>query len=90
MLRSGPFDPDELTWYLPFETTSLTFAATDLPASVGAGWNRSRADTVSYDIVSYVSTGTPEMNISVIARPEDLDELEKTAVMPMVNSVPTS
>lgn len=90
VLRSGPFDPDELTWYLPFETTSLTFAATDLPASVGAGWNRSRADTVSYDIVSYVSTGTPEMNISVIARPEDLDELEKTAVMPMVNSVPTS
>ncbi|MEM9467155.1 MAG: alpha/beta fold hydrolase [Actinomycetota bacterium] len=87
VVRAGSFSPDELTFYLPFETLKVDFVSTERPSSVSPGWTRSVYDTVSYDIVSYQTTGTPLMNISVIALPDDLDVLETDAVIPMVNSV---
>lgn len=87
VVRAGPFAADELTFYLPFESLAPNFAPTDVPSNVNAGWTRSFYDTVTYDIVTYETTGAPEMNISVIALPGDLDDLEKNAIIPMVNSV---
>ena len=87
VLRSGPFDPDELTFYLPFDVTEADFQTTDLPSTVGGGWVRSVYDTVTYDIVTYETVGVPEMNVSLIARPGDLETLESQAIIPMLNSV---
>ena len=87
VVRAGPFDADELTFYLPYVPLQVEFDETDLPDGVNSGWTRSVLDTVTYDIVTYESTGDPQMNISVIARPDDLDVLERTGAIPMVNSV---
>ena len=61
--------------------------STDPPTTVGSGWTRSVYDTVSYDIVTYETIGSPAMNISLIARPDDLEILEGRALVPMVQSV---
>ena len=87
VVRAGPFSADEVTFYLPFASLTPDFEPTELPDNVNAGWTRSFYDTVTYDIVTYETTGTPEMNVSLIALPGDLDVLEKNAVIPMVNSV---
>lgn len=87
VVRSGPFRAEELTFYLPFQTVTVDFEPTELPPAVNPGWTRSVYDTVSYDVVTYETTGSPAINISLIARPGDLDILEKNALIAMVNSV---
>ena len=87
VVRSGPFRADGLTFYLPFQTVTVDFEPTELPPAVNPGWTRSVYDTVSYDIITYETTGSPAINISLIAQPGDLDILETNAVIAMVNSV---
>lgn len=85
VVRSGPFDGDELIWYLPFEVIRNDFEQTDVPAEVDAGWTRWVYETVGMDIVTYIREGTPDLNVSVVAADRDIDELERSVVS-MVNS----
>lgn len=86
VVRSGPFDGGELIWYLPFDVIRDDFEQTDLPPEVEGDWTRWIYETVGMDIVTYIHGGTPELNVSVVAADRDLDVLEKSAVIPMVNS----
>ena len=87
VVRAGPFDPEELTFYLPFEVTGNDFEVTEPPADTPPGWERRVFETDGMDIVSYVSTTSTDMNVSVVARDTDLAELEQRALLPMINSV---
>ena len=90
VVRAGPFDPEELTFYLPFEVTGNDFEVTAPPADAPPGWERRVFETDGMDIVSYVSTTSTDMNVSVVARDTDLAELEQRALLPMINSVDLS
>ncbi|MEO0494812.1 MAG: alpha/beta fold hydrolase [Actinomycetota bacterium] len=87
VIRAGEFDGEELTAYLPFEVRRSRFAESDTPAEVGDGWIRRAYDTDGMDIVSYVSTGPVAMNVSVVAGDDDIAEIERRALIPMVESV---
>ncbi|MEM8707293.1 MAG: alpha/beta fold hydrolase [Actinomycetota bacterium] len=87
VVRSGPFAAEELTWYLPFDVRRPTFTVTDTPAEIGVGWTRQVFRTDSLDIVSYMSNGPIEMNVSVVANDVDIVALERDAIIPMVQSV---
>ncbi|MEM9520711.1 MAG: alpha/beta hydrolase [Actinomycetota bacterium] len=87
VIRSGPFDRDAVLAYLGYEPVEKTFLQTAVPPDVVGGWERRRYDTATLDIVSYITTEPFELNISVIAFADDLDDLERETVIPMLNSI---
>lgn len=87
VVRSGSWAPEEVTWYID-GGDAYGFVEEAASAGVSSRWTRRILEGPGLDAVSYV-IDEPDfaINISVVAMPHEIADLERAILVPIVNSV---
>lgn len=87
VVRSGGWEPGEVTWYLT-EESPLGWESTPTPGDISPRWERLVHRTGTVDAVSYViDEDGLSMNISIVAAAVEIEALERAVLRAVVASV---
>ncbi len=85
VIRNGPFNVGELTWYLE-GYSGERFVPTDTPARYAGTWERRLIERTGSDMVAYVHQGEPAITVALAAESDELATLERTVVFAVLDS----
>ena len=85
VVRNGPFNAGELTWYLD-GFFGERFVDTDPPSRFAGIWDRRILERSGTDMVAYVHVGEPTITVALAAESEDLTTLERSIIFPVLDS----